>query len=140
MMLVAGQDHAVAEWAGAQLGVKFVEPYVALGIVNDAGGLIGASVFSDYYRGGNIEWTYVGEGSLRPGMLFDLAHYCFVQLAVSRVTAKTRRSNRLVRRLLPKAGFSFEMTQKRYFGPSKDDDALVFVLTKENAGRWLRSK
>ncbi len=140
MTLVAGYDRAVADWAGAQLGVTFVEPFTALGVVNAGGDLVGASVFGDYYKGGNIEWSYVGEGSLRPAMLREIAHYCFVQLAASRVTAKTRRSNKLVRRLLPRAGFSFETTQKRYFGPSKDDDALVFVLHREDAGKWLRSE
>ncbi len=140
MTLVTGFDREVADWAGAQLGVQFAEPFVAVGVLNASGDLVGASVFGDYYKGGTIEWTYVGEGTLRPSMLRDLAQYCFVQLAASRVTAKTRRSNKLVRRLLPKAGFSFETTQKRYFGPHKDDDALVFVLHKENAGKWLRSE
>lgn len=139
MTLVAGHDAEVARWAGEQLGVHFVQPFTALGVVTDKG-LVGASVFNDYYRGGNVEWTYVGSGSLRPGMLRELASYCFVQLGASRVTAKTRRSNAVVRKLLPRAGFSFEMTQKRYFGPSKGDDALVYVLFKEDAGKWLGSE
>ncbi len=138
-MLIAGQDEAVANWAASQLGVKFVQPLTAVGIVDTQGTLIGASVFNDYYPGGNVEWTYVGRGSLKAGMLRDLAHYCFVQLGAARVTAKTRRSNTLVRKLLPHAGFAYEATQKRYFGPDKGDDALVFVLFKEQAGKWLRS-
>jgi len=139
-MLVGGQDEAVAAWAAEQLGVQFVQPLSAIGVLDARGDLVGASVFNDYYRGGNIEWTYAGARSLGPDMLRELARYCFVQLEVSRVTAKTRRSNKLVRRLLPKAGFTFEMTQKRYFGPTRDDDALVFALFREDAGKWLRSK
>lgn len=138
-MLVAGHDEAIAAWAGEQLGVKFVQPLTAVGVVDGQGALVGASVFNDYYPGGNVEWTYVGPGSLRPRMLFDLARYCFVDLGVARVTAKTRRSNAVVRRLLPHAGFTFEMTQKRYFGPERGDDALVYVLFREQAGKWLRS-
>lgn len=140
MILVPGHDEAVAKWAGEQLGVRFVHPLTAIGVVDPAGQLVGASVFNDHYPGGNLEWTYVGEGSLRLHMIRDIARYCFVQLEVSRVTAKTRRSNKLVRRLLPRAGFSFEMTQKRYFGPTRDDDALVFCLFREDAGKWLRSE
>lgn len=139
-MLVTGHDAAVAAWAGQQLGVQFVQPLTAIGVVDKEGAIIGASVFNDYYRGGNLEWTCVGAGSLRAAMLREIARYCFIELEASRVTAKTRRSNKLVRRLLPKAGFSFEMTQKRYFGPTRDDDALVFVLFKENATKWLRSE
>ncbi len=140
MMLVPGHDQEVAAWAGDQLGVHFVQPLSAVGVVDTSGSLVGASVFNDYYPGGNIEWTYVGAGSLRPKMLKDLAQYCFIQLAASRVTAKTRRSNKLVARLLIKAGFTFEVTQKRYFGPDKADDALVYVLRKEDAAKWLRSE
>lgn len=138
-MLVAGHDEAIAAWAGDQLGVRFVQPLSAIGVVDAEGSIIGASVFNDYYHGGNLEWTCVGPGSLKANMLRELAQYAFVQLGATRVTAKTRRSNKLVRRLLPRAGFTFEMTQKRYFGPTRDDDGLVFVLFRENAGKWLRS-
>lgn len=137
MQLVGGHDQEVAAWAGAQLGVKFVQPLSAIGVVNADGALVGASVFNDYYPGGNLEWTYVGPGSLKPRVLKDLARYAFIDLGAARVTAKTRRSNAIVRKLLPHAGFAYEATQKRYFGPERGDDALVFVLFREHATRWI---
>ncbi len=138
--MVAGQDQVIADWAGSLLGVRFQEPYTAFGFVDAGGSLRGACVFNDYYgAGSNVEMTYVGAGSFTRNTIFFMAKFCFNELQVSRVTARTKRSNVLVRRLLPRAGFAFEATQKRFFGPTKGDDALVFVLFKENASRWLPS-
>lgn len=138
MRLVLGQDAAVADWAGAALGVTFQPPFVAFGIVDTNGRLCGASIFNDFYPGGNIEWTHVGAGTLRKGLLREMAQYAFIKNRATRITAKTRRGNSIVRRLLPKAGFAYEGTQKRYFGPDKSDDALVFALFRADAERWLR--
>jgi len=119
------------------LGVTFQEPFVAVGVADDQGNICGASVFNDFYKGGNVEFTHVGPGTLNRGIIRELVRYCFKQLKVTRVTAKTKRSNKLVRTILPRVGFVFEVTQKRYFGPSRGDDALVFVMTRENAKRWM---
>ncbi|TCL70535.1 GNAT family protein [Rhizobium sp. BK251] len=136
--IVAGQDVAIAGWAGEQLGVQFQEPYTAFGFVDASGSLCGACVLNDYYPGGNVEITYVGPQSITRRIASFMARFCFEELQATRVTAKTKRSNVTVRRLLPKGGFAFEYTQKRYFGPRSGDDALVFVLFRENAGKWLR--
>lgn len=138
MHIIAGQDEAVAMWAGANLGVQFQEPYTAYGFTDAAGNIDGAVIFNDYYPSGNVELTYFGPRSLSPRVVLFMARFCFEQLRVSRVTAKTKRSNALVRRLLPKFGFAFECTQKRYFGPEKGDDALVFFMDRNAASRWLR--
>lgn len=137
MRVVAGQDQVVADWAGGMLGVTFQEPYTAFGFVDTAGSLRGACIFNDYYHGGNVEVTYVGPRSFTKSTLCFMARFCFNELGASRVTAKTRRGNVLMRRILPKGGFQFEGTQKRYFGRDRADDALVFVMTRENAKKWL---
>lgn len=137
MRIVAGQDAAIAGWAGGQLGVRFQEPYTAFGFVDSNDIIRGACIFNDYYPGGNVEWTYVGPGSFTRRTLSFMSKFCFEELQATRITAKTRRSNICVRRLLPKGGFEFEGTQKRYFGPEKGDDALVFVMRKEQAMKWI---
>lgn len=138
MHWVAGHDQAVCEWAGPRMGFNFFAVYSAFGILNPGGELSGACIFSDYYPGGNIELTYIGTGTLTRAILRQMAYYAYHTLGVSRVTAKTPRRNENVLRLLPKAGFKFECTQKRYYGPSEDDDAVVFSLAKEKAGRYLK--
>lgn len=138
MRIIAGQDQAIADWAGMQLNVRFQEPFTAFGFVDKTDVIRGACIFNDYYPHGNVEFTYVGAHSFTPRTVGFMARFCFDELKASRVTAKTRRANVLVRRLLPKFGFSFECTQKRYFGPDKGDDALVFFMDKTAAARWLR--
>lgn len=138
MRMLAGQDWEVAQWAGAQLGVTFQEPYTAFGFVDEQSRMRAASIFNDYYSGGNVEWTYVGRKSFTCSTLKFLARFVFNELQAARVTAKTRRGNVLVRRLLPKGGFQFEGIQRRYFGPEKADDALVYVMFRKDAGRWLQ--
>lgn len=122
------------------MGVRFQEPYTAFGFVDQANVIRGAAIFNDFYHGGNVEWTYVGPHGFSPDTLRFMARFCFDELKATRVTAKTRRGNVKARRLLPKGGFEFEFTQKRYFGPDKADDALVFVLRRENAERWLQKR
>lgn len=139
MHIVAGRDEEISAWASAHLGcAQFQQPYTAFGFVSATGELLAGAVFNDYYPGGNCEWSHVGV--LRPRMLQFLARFVFLELDATRVTAKTRRGNVTVRRLLGKksSGFQFEGTQKFYFGPTKADDALVYVLFRANALRWMR--
>lgn len=135
---LAGQDEAVSGWAGAQLGITFVQPLRAFGIINEADALIGAAIFNDFYPGGNVELTYVGPGTMTRTVLCGLADFAFLRLEASRVTVKQRRGNPNMKGLNGRAGFSFEMIQKRYYGPTRDDDALVFVLWRKDAHRWLK--
>jgi len=134
---LAGHDDEVATWAGEQLGVRFTRPYRAIGVLDDLGTLIGAAVFNDYYRHGNVELTYVGPGSLSRRIIRALASFAFNDLQVSRITAKTKRRNGIACKLLPRAGFKFEFVQKRYFGPDRGDDAVVYALSCDDAERWL---
>lgn len=130
-------DDTVAVWAGEQLGVVFQQPYTAFGFIsNDK--IKGAVVFNDYYRGGNVGITYVGRHSFGKQQIGFMCGFAFDELKATRVTARTRRSNALMRRLLPRFGFQFESTQKRFYGPEKGDDALVYVMFRQHAERWLR--
>lgn len=137
MQLIGGQDDIIARWAGEQLGVTFVAPFTAYGIMDGAGRARGAAVFNNFYAGGNIEMTFVGQGALQKGILRDLARYAFIECGASRLSCKTKRSNGTVQKLLLKGGFAFEGTQRRYFGPTKADDAMGYVLFRDKATRWL---
>lgn len=131
-----GHDEAVIAWVSTQTAMRFRPPYVAFGNVDADGRMLGAVVWTDFYRGGNIEVTVVGHRWGRD-FIRECFRYAFVTNNCSRITARTRRSNTAARRLLPKLGFSFEFTQKRFFGPERADDGLVFVMFREQAGKWL---
>jgi len=117
--------------------MQFRPPFAAVGLIDDRGTLIGGVVWTQFYRGGNIEITVAGERWQKDFIRWCF-RYAFVTCGCSRISARTRRSNVLARRLLPKLGFSFEFSQKRYFGPERSDDGLVFVIHRESAKKWLK--
>jgi RimJ/RimL family protein N-acetyltransferase len=136
---VPGHDKAVAEWAGERFNCSFYAMYSAFGIVDNSDGLlIGAAVFSDYYPGGNIQLSYIGPQTLTRAILREIGQYVFVTLGASRITCKPPRRNITAKKLLPAAGFKFEGILERYYGPDKDDDCIVYSLSKERAAKWLK--
>jgi RimJ/RimL family protein N-acetyltransferase len=137
MNLVLGHDKTVADWAGEKFGVTIHPGYIAWGVIDGEGTLTGAIVLHNFMKHGNMEMAMVG-AVMRPGILRTLARYVFGQLGCTRCTARTARSNVLVRKMLPRAGFQFEGVQKMWYGPNKSDDALVFVLFPKNAERWMK--
>lgn len=132
--VVEGHDAEVAQWVGDGLGGRqFVAPYIGVGFVSGER-LVAGSVLNDHYGpGSNIEWTHYGPGWLHRDIGRYLGRLTFDALKVSRVTARTRRDNVRVQKLLLRGGFAFEGTQRRFFGPDKDADALVYVLWPEAA-------
>lgn len=139
MQVLTGHDSEVAEWVAQYLGKPIVAPFAAIGILDDTNALRGAAVFNDYQGpGGNIEFTYYGPATLTRSVVKWLAHYAFVTNQASRVTFKTHKSNHLVRKLLTKHGMIYEATLRAYYSTAKGSDALVFMLDRKNAARWLR--
>lgn len=138
MLLVGGQDQVVADWAGQAFGKPFLQPLSAFGITEADGLLKGAVIFNDFQgKNANIEMTYFGPGTISRGIIRALAAYAFIQNNVSRVTCKTRRDNVIARKILPRLGFKFEGVLKRYWGTEKGSDALIFMLDRNSAKRWL---
>jgi RimJ/RimL family protein N-acetyltransferase len=136
MNLVLGHDKTVADWAGEKFGVTIHPGYIAWGVIDGEGTLTGAIVLHNFMRRGNMEMAMVG-AVVRRDILRRLARYVFGQLGCTRCTARTARSNVLVRKMLPRAGFQFEGVNKRWYGPDREHDALVFALFPEQAKRWM---
>jgi hypothetical protein len=136
LILVFGQDELVAQYVLGNLGLPLVPPYTAIGGTRDGQTLCIGAVFNQY-NGSNIEITLYGPGALTRGAIRGVYHYAFDQLRVNRVSAKTRRSNKNMQRLLPRFGFKFEGISARYFGPEKADDAIRFVLFPDDARKWI---
>ena len=134
--LVLGHDQSVADWAGRQFGVTIPPGCVAWGVIDKAGTLTGAIVLHSFYKGGNMEMAMVGT-VMRKDILRRLARYIFGQLGCTRLTARTARRNVPVQKMLRRADFEFEGINKRWYGPEKGDDALVFALFPDKAKRWM---
>ncbi len=137
MRLVLGQDAAIAEWAKDKYDCGLPACTHALGIVDSAGNIRGAATLH-YYGGANIELCYWGPRTVTRGIARQIAHICFYGLRASRVTCRTQRSNKIVTRHLSKLGFRYEGLARHYYGPSKQQDAVLFGITLDDAARLLR--
>lgn len=136
MDIVTGHDSIVAQWASERMGQEFHPPYVAVGFLRDQR-LCGSAIFNDW-NGFNIEVTIYGPGAMCRVSIRYVYRYVFMQIGALRLTARTRRSNKVMCKLLPRLGFTFEGAEPWYFGPGKGDDALRFRLTRSHAERWMK--
>lgn len=134
MQLVYGQDNAVALWVARQLQLSIHPPYVAIGVVADDGRELGGMVFNDW-NGANMEVTVYGPRALNRMTLRAAFNYVFNEAKAIRLTARTKRNNKRMRKLLLRIGFEYEGTMKDYFGRS--DDAMLFRLTPQAAAKWM---
>lgn len=137
IQIIGGQDDVVAGWASLALGTTIWPPHRAFGLCEPDGLMLGAVIFGDFYPGGNVEFTFVGEGLLTRAVCRFIVDYAFNKLGASRLTAKTRRTNKVARKLLAKAGFLFADVKKRYYGPHEADDAFEFFMFRPQAEKWL---
>lgn len=135
MQLVFGHDAEVGAWAAEKLNIPLSPPYVAIGVA-DNGELKGAAVYNNWNRW-QVELSFYGPGCINRQVIraFLLA-YPFDDLGAGRLTARTRRSNKLMQRLFPRFGFEMEGVLKRFYGPTKADDAFMYRLDRQAAERW----
>lgn len=126
------QNRSFAEWAAQQLEVTFAEPFLCMAIVDARPHIIGAVVLNNF-DGHNIDLSGIGEGAFTPRVVRSLASHVFNVLGCSRVTLKTRRSNKLARKLLTKH-FKFEAYLKKGFG---NEDAIQYRMCRDECP-WLK--
>lgn len=135
MSLLIGHDAAVADWVAANLGITIAPPYAAIGVLDDGGRLAGGAVFTGW-DGANIDVTVYGPRAVSRAALRAAFAYVFVQLRCQRLTARCRRSNVVSRRFMERLGFKHEGTQRRYWGPTRDHDAMLYGMTRDEC-RWI---
>ena len=95
------------------------------------------ALFTDY-TGSNIELHLVSEGGLNRTIMKTVGNYVFNQLKCNRLTVKTRVSKSAVTDIYDKVGFKYEATLKNYYGSNQVEDALQYVLTREDAVKWIK--
>lgn len=144
MRLIADQPEIIAQFVATGLQRTFHPPYTALGWVMERGEkwtLVGGVVFNDY-NGANIEASIYWSGPVTRQPITDTVRYVFEQCKCVRLTAKTERGNRKMRRILPRLGFQIEAELKDFFGPGSKRDrsknALVFRMERRQAEKWLK--
>jgi hypothetical protein len=117
--------------------VAVAEPYSAIAWLKD-GKVIGQAMFTGY-TGSNIDIHLNAPRCVCRKTIKDVYSYVFKQLKCNRLTAKIEPTNDKLSRLLPRMGFEYKFTDEGYYGePDKPIDALVFVLSKQNALKWIK--
>jgi hypothetical protein len=134
VIVIADRHEAIALWVGDKLGIRFAPPLQAIGFAADNGWLRGGAVFTGF-NGCNIDITIAGHGCMTRSNLQTVYTYVFGQLGCERMTARVRRSNLPMRRLLethPWLGFRQEGMQRRYWGPTEHDDVIVYGVLRSD--------
>lgn len=135
-MILLGHSEQVAAFVSRYSGKPFHPPYEAIGVVGNDGALTGGFVFTGY-NGDGIEVSVAGKGIASRGAWGAVVRYVFDQLKCARLEMRTRRSNKIVRTILPRFGMTFEGRARRFYG---DEDGLVFSLTRDDLSafrsRW----
>lgn len=103
--------------------------YCAMGILDKNNTLKGAAIFMNY-NSSNIEVHFYGPGCVTLKSWRAVLRFAFIQLKVNRLTTMTNRGNRKVLRVLPRLGFKYETSLKRFYGLDKSQDAIVHVIDK----------
>lgn len=135
-MIVLDRTEDVAAFVAKLGGKPFFPPFTAIGIATDAGALLGGFVFTGF-NGDGIEVSVAGRGIASRSAWRAALAYVFDQLGCKRMQMHTRKSNRAVRRILPRFGMHYEGTARRFYG---DESGLIFSLTADDLSafraRW----
>jgi RimJ/RimL family protein N-acetyltransferase len=135
---VFGHDDLVACWVSQKTGDVYSPPYACIGFTKDGRSLCAGVVFT-CWNGSNVEISFASERGFSRENIRTVYRYAFVQCKANRVTAHTRRSNRAMRALLPRLGFSKEAegVLPRFYGPKRADDAFVYGAYPDTVRKWL---
>lgn len=125
----------VAAWFGSLTGSPQYGPYAALGWVDDSGAIVGAALFMDY-SGSSIELHAIGRMTRQ--MLRECFQYAFDTAGVLYLRAKPPRHQRKSRDVLERIGFVPECTMRRYYGPTRGCDAIVYRIDRRTAEKWMK--
>lgn len=138
MRLVLGHDALVAQWAKDKYAAG-LPPYIqAMGIVDDEGNIRGAATLHEF-NGFNVELCYWGPGTASIHIARQITAICFDGLKVLRITCRTPRGNKVLVKHLPRIGFRYEGLLRRYYGPTRAHDAILFGALRSDALRLLRA-
>jgi len=139
--LITDQDEIIANFVSQGVGRKIHPPYTAMGWVDiDPVGnwrLVSGAVFNDY-TGSSIEISIYGRMTRQT--MREAFRYVFLQLGCLRLTARTRRNNTRIKKMLPRMGFVLEGSLKRFFGSAESHTALIYRLDADEAQRWIHGQ
>ncbi len=139
MRLVCAFPGDVAAWVLARIPhMNSFSDYAAIGVVNEAGGLVAGAVYHEYHPDvGDIQVAFAADDPrwAQKGTIAGILAFPFYQLGCVRVTALCGKSNRRTRRFVEGIGFKLEGVVRKGL---KTEDMCIYGLLAEEADKWLR--
>lgn len=129
--LVLGRDVEIAAWAFKTFGFHPTQYCMAVGIAAPEDGLVAACLFHAH-NGPDVELSYYGPNTLTLDLVKKIAKVAVEVLGVSRITARTSRSNKTMTRGIKKIGFEYEGIRKCGYG---SQDAVMYGLYGKNLAK-----
>lgn len=129
--LLIGHDAEVAGWAFRTFNFHPTQFCMAVGILDQHHSLVAACLFHAH-NGPDVELSYYGPNTLSLDIVKGIAKIAVEHLGVSRITARTARSNKVMTRGIRKVGFEFEGVRKCGYG---DQDAIMYGLYGKNLAK-----
>ena len=123
-------DAELAAWVRSKFQYSIGGYDMAVGILDD-GALVGCFMFHAY-NGHDVELSYFGPNTMDLGITRKIARIAVDELGVSRITVRTARNNKIIKRGIKKLGFEFEGIRKHGYG---EYDAIMYGLYGRNLAR-----
>ena len=128
--ILTGHDAEVLAWVAERLPVQFLGVLAAIGVLDgEAGGqmaLVGGAVLHNWSRY-DIEMSYFGPMTFSPNMGEAIARAA-LEAGVQRMTIRIPRRASKIGRFLTAQGWHWEGIQRRLYGPTKADDAIMYGM------------
>lgn len=128
--LAFGYDQDIAAWTFETFNMPPCRYEMAIGIIEN-GSLVG-SILWQGFRGHDIEISYYGPKTMTLGIARTCARMAVDHFGVSRVSARTARTNKVMTRGIKKIGFEFEGICHNAYG---ETDAIMYGLYGKNLAR-----
>jgi hypothetical protein len=125
----------IANWHQTNGRVFVAPPYSAMCWINDKDEIVASVLFNDYNKF-NIDAHICMPGTFSINKIRDIFKYVFEFLKCTRLTAKPKRSNKMVVKLIERLDFTSEATLNEYWGIGAENDALVYVFKADKLEQW----
>ena len=130
--LLYDASEEVRNWAGARMGLEFVEPCYAIGVLNRRGELVGAAIYNGYEQR-SVELTIVGKIGLHAAA--EICRYAYDNLGCRRIGTTVHERAHNVIRLVRGMGSQIEGRKRCFFD---DGDAIILGLLRDEPFPLLR--
>ena len=133
--IIVGRYDGIVGWIKDRLNAQVEGLYTTIGVLNEDGALLGGGVLHNWTRY-DMELTYFGPETMTRRVFHKIAE-ALEEANCHRLTIRVPRGHRKTLVSLPRLGFKYEGTQRRFYGPRKADDAISFGILSSEWTRFL---